>query len=77
MRDILLVDDNRTMLMFMEKMLTKRGFNVITASDGLQALEVLKVNAHIQFVLSDWMMPEMDGCMHSRDMNNMCYRRYF
>ncbi|MGF1868991.1 PP2C family protein-serine/threonine phosphatase [Photobacterium indicum] len=76
MRDILLVDDNRTMLMFMEKMLTKRGFNVITASDGLQALEVLKVNAHIQFVLSDWMMPEMDGIELCARLKSGDYSRY-
>jgi phosphoserine phosphatase RsbU/P len=76
MRDILLVDDNRTMLMFMEKMLTKRGFNVVTANDGLQALDVLKVNPHIQFVLSDWMMPEMDGIELCARLKSGDYSRY-
>lgn len=76
MRDILLVDDNRTMLMFMEKMLTKRGFNVITANDGLQALDVLKVNPHIQFVLSDWMMPEMNGIELCTRLKSGDYSRY-
>ncbi|WP_425440594.1 response regulator [Photobacterium indicum] len=57
-------------------MLTKRGFNVITASDGLQALEVLKVNAHIQFVLSDWMMPEMDGIELCARLKSGDYSRY-
>lgn len=76
MKDILLVDDNRTMLLVWERILSKRGYNVITARDGFDALAVLDEHPHIQFVLSDWMMPNMDGialCSHLKSAN---YARY-
>lgn len=76
MKKILLVDDNRTMLLFMEKVLTKRGFDVITASDGMHALQVLDERQDIQFVLSDWMMPEMDGIELCSRVKAADYGRY-
>ena len=76
MKKILLVDDNRTMLLFMEKVLSKRGFDVITASDGMHALQVLEDRPDIQFVLSDWMMPEMDGIELCSRVKSADYGRY-
>ncbi|PSU09022.1 regulator [Photobacterium gaetbulicola] len=76
MKKILLVDDNRTMLLFMEKVLSKRGFDVITANDGMHALQVLEERPDIQFVLSDWMMPEMDGIELCSRVKSANYGRY-
>ncbi|WP_261857133.1 fused response regulator/phosphatase [Photobacterium sanguinicancri] len=76
MNDILVVDDNRTMLIFMERVLTKRGFTVTTANDGAQALAVLEECPQIQFVLSDWMMPEMDGIELCSRLKSGSYSRY-
>ncbi|KHT63407.1 regulator [Photobacterium gaetbulicola] len=76
MKRILLVDDNRTMLLFMEKVLSKRGFDVITAIDGMHALQVLEERPDIQFVLSDWMMPEMDGIELCSRVKSANYGRY-
>ncbi|OAN13795.1 regulator [Photobacterium jeanii] len=76
MNEILVVDDNRTMLMFMERVLSKRGFKVTTANDGTQALHVLEECPDIQFVLSDWMMPEMDGIELCRRLKSGNYSRY-
>ncbi|NJO88790.1 MAG: response regulator [Chloroflexia bacterium] len=36
-------------------------FNIITVSNGKEALNVIKRNNSIDLILSDWMMPEMDG----------------
>jgi len=76
MKNILLVDDNRTMLLVWKQILTKRGYKVITASDGGQALIKLKENPHIQFVLSDWMMPEMDGIELCKHLKATGYDKY-
>ncbi|HSK42992.1 MAG TPA: PAS domain S-box protein, partial [Candidatus Binatia bacterium] len=56
---VLLVDDNRDMRDYVRRLLSSR-FDVITAENGRQALE--KANQQLPaLVLSDVMMPEMDG----------------
>ncbi|WP_449439274.1 hybrid sensor histidine kinase/response regulator transcription factor [Pedobacter steynii] len=56
---ILLVDDNADILQFIAKELGDT-YNCITASNGQVALNMLKDNA-IQLIVSDVMMPVMDG----------------
>ena len=56
---VLLVDDNRDMRDYVQRLLSSR-FDVTTAENGREALE--KANQQIPaLVLSDVMMPEMDG----------------
>lgn len=58
---ILAVDDSPTMRRIIINTLKRAGFNdVIEASDGKDALAKMKVEA-INFVITDWNMPEMDG----------------
>jgi len=76
MKNILLVDDNRTMLLVWTQILIKRGYNVITAADGVKALEVLAEHPEIQFVLSDWIMPNMDGIELCKALKSGKYSRY-
>lgn len=56
---ILLVDDNEEILEFIEQELSDR-YTVVKAMNGREALEVLKTVA-VQAIVSDVMMPEMDG----------------
>lgn len=57
---IIAVDDEPTSLLLLERHLVKAGHEVITARDGREALALaLEYNPHI--VVSDWMMPDMDG----------------
>ncbi len=57
---ILLVDDENDILEFLSYTLRKEGYEVYTATDGRQAVEVaLDVLPHL--ILLDVMMPEMDG----------------
>lgn len=56
---ILLVDDSDDLLDFLERMLCER-YDVRRAGDGQQALSLLREQA-IQLVVSDIMMPVMDG----------------
>ncbi|MCG8409678.1 MAG: response regulator transcription factor [Bacteroidales bacterium] len=57
---ILLVDDEPDILEFIAYNITKEGFEVCTAQNGKEAIDVAKkVNPHL--ILLDVMMPEMDG----------------
>lgn len=58
---ILIVDDFATMRHIMRKSLMELGFsNVTEAADGVDALEKLG-REDIQFIISDWNMPNMMG----------------
>ncbi len=57
---ILCVDDAPENLKILETILSKSGYDVITASDGKAALHYIQ-NGNIDLVLLDVMMPEMDG----------------
>ena len=56
---LLLVDDNEEILEFLEHELNEK-YTIIKAFNGQEALEILKENA-VQLVISDVMMPVMDG----------------
>ncbi len=59
---ILVVDDSSTMRRIIINTLNKLGYkNVVEASNGLEALAVLKENPDVSLILTDWNMPEMDG----------------
>lgn len=60
MKKILLVDDSMTMLMSMEGVLKRAGFDVKTATDGPKALTMLDSYAP-DLVITDLNMPGMDG----------------
>ncbi|MGB3724359.1 MAG: response regulator [Glaciecola sp.] len=60
MKKILLVDDSKTMLMSMEGILKRSGFEVSTAESGTEALGKLG-GFKPDLIISDLNMPEMDG----------------
>nr|WP_286237675.1 chemotaxis response regulator CheY [Neptuniibacter halophilus] len=67
---ILVVDDFSTMRRIIRKLLSELGFkNIIEAEDGTKALTVLK-NEHIDFVLTDWNMPNMTGLDLLKEIRN-------
>ncbi|MEM9762068.1 MAG: SpoIIE family protein phosphatase [Pseudomonadota bacterium] len=57
---ILVVDDSATQRIALSAHLKRWGFTVLEAQNGIQALEVLDTS-HVDMVLTDWMMPELDG----------------
>lgn len=57
---ILIVDDDRDLIMLLSDILRKGGYDVISAADGSEAWGILQ-REKIHFVITDWMMPEMDG----------------
>ena len=44
-----------------ERALTRQGYTVLTANDGEQGLEVLATSDQIDLLISDVVMPNMDG----------------
>jgi two-component system chemotaxis response regulator CheY len=58
---VLVVDDFSTMRRIVKNILRQLGFNnVVEADDGTTAWEVLNKD-HIDFIISDWNMPQMTG----------------
>jgi CheY-like chemotaxis protein len=58
---ILIVEDNPMSAKLMEHSLKKLNYQSIIASNGKEALDILAENASINLVVTDVMMPEMDG----------------
>jgi PAS domain S-box-containing protein len=59
---ILLVDDEDLVRNLGEKILAARGYTVLTAANGIEALEVYRSNqGKIDLVILDLMMPQMGG----------------
>ena len=59
---VLLVEDEDVVRSFAVRALTRQGYEVLEAGDGVEALEVMAANqGRIDIVVSDVVMPEMDG----------------
>jgi len=59
-KNILVVDDDRVMLKFISKLLTREGHEVVTAEDGFAALNLLSSFAP-DIMFFDLIMPKIDG----------------
>ena len=57
---ILAVDDDDKCRLLLELHLKIMGFNILLAGNGVEALEILG-NNHIDLIISDQIMPKMDG----------------
>src|SRR3954463_3012507 len=60
MKTVLIVDDEPDILILLRLALEAAGYSTVEASDGREALEVIRA-AHPDVVLLDVMMPLMDG----------------
>jgi CheY-like chemotaxis protein len=58
---ILVVEDEVSLRELLAELLTESLFEVVTAADGVEALNQLKAYPSIQLVLSDVLMPRMNG----------------
>jgi DNA-binding response OmpR family regulator len=70
---ILVVDDEPRYLRLLEANLRTEGFDVFSALDGLQAIEIFSSNP-VDLVLLDVMMPKLDGfatCQRIRQFSNV------
>jgi CheY-like chemotaxis protein len=58
---LLIVEDEEDLREMLRDALERRGFNVVTASNGQEALAAIPKIEHICLVLLDLFMPEMNG----------------
>ena len=59
-REILVVDDSFYTILFLNELLTMKGYHVVTANSGAEGLQKLGIRIP-DLVLLDLMMPGMDG----------------
>jgi len=61
-RTILIVDDSPTVVKFVSFSLKSKGFNIVTACDGMDAIEkISNIHEDIDLVITDLNMPNLDG----------------
>src|SRR5256886_12133725 len=59
---ILLVEDDQTMRVAAQQLLSKVGYRVVTAVDGQQGLDAFRAHrAELQLVITDVVMPKLSG----------------
>ena len=66
---ILLVDDAEDVRNLISNILIHWGYEVEIASSGLEALNMIR-EQNIQLVISDWMMPGMDGIQLCKELRS-------
>lgn len=59
--NILVVDDDQEQRKSLAELLTQSGFNVVEAENGKQAIEILNSEKDFAIIISDVLMPTMDG----------------
>ena len=75
-RTVLLVDDDSRNIFALSSALERRGMNVLTATNGSEAIELIERTPEVAIVLMDIMMPEMDGYQTIEKIRgNSAYRR--
>lgn len=72
MFSIMIVEDNANARKLMELVLLEKGYKVLLAKDGLEALEILD-RQHIDLILLDIMMPNMDGYDLTKTLRDSAY----
>ena len=59
-KNLLIIDDEENMRHMLKTLLDKSGYQVNTAGNGIEALEIVRSKVY-DFILCDLKMPEMDG----------------
>jgi two-component system NtrC family response regulator len=70
MYTILIVDDEPNYLIVLSELLRDEGFEVFTAANGREGLQVVR-DADLDLVITDMQMPEMDGMQLLREVKEL------
>jgi hypothetical protein len=70
-RKCLLVDDNKDILLYLERVLADTGIQSFTARSGFEAIEIVKKVPDIDVVLLDMQMPEMNGIEATKEIRKI------
>jgi two-component system cell cycle sensor histidine kinase/response regulator CckA len=68
---VLLVEDEDMVRAVAERALTRQGYTVVTASDGDEGVEAVRTNPDFDLVVSDVVMPSMDGPAMAREIREL------
>lgn len=60
-KKILLVEDEDPIRLFSSRVLKEKGYEVLEARDGIQAMQMMKTQTDIVLIITDVMMPGIDG----------------
>ena len=61
MHSVLVVEDDPTVRTLMVRILSEKGYRALQAGDGIEALELLAGDPEIELVVTDIVMPRMNG----------------
>ncbi len=75
-RTILVVDDSQTMLQTISIILEREGYTIITAMNGLEALDILNGDTRFNLIFTDMNMPKMDGITLTREIKKLDRHRF-
>ena len=67
-RKVLVVDDDARNIFALTTILENQEMDVLSATNGRQAIEMIKTTPDLSVVLMDIMMPEMDGYETMREI---------
>ncbi|EDM36391.1 two-component hybrid sensor and regulator [Pedobacter sp. BAL39] len=70
-KTVLIADDDVRNIFSLTKALEQHKMKVLAATDGKEALQILKDNPMVDVVLMDMMMPEMDGYESTREIRKI------
>ncbi|MFD1885825.1 CHASE3 domain-containing protein [Paenibacillus wenxiniae] len=70
-RKILIVDDDIRNVYALTSMLERYNMNIVISQNGRDALEILHMDQHIDLILMDIMMPELDGYETMKTVRNL------
>lgn len=70
-KTVLIADDDVRNIFSLTKALEQHKMKVLAATDGKEALQMLKENPLIDIVLMDMMMPEMDGYESTKEIRKI------
>lgn len=74
---ILLVDDDRAIQLLVRRILEKAGHTVVTAANGVEGLSLVD-KFKPQLIMTDWIMPEMDGIEFCKALRqNIAWRNIY
>jgi two-component system, cell cycle sensor histidine kinase and response regulator CckA len=67
-KTVLVVEDQAEVRSVLARVLCSEGYRVLEASDGVEAMEVITAEHEIDLVLSDIVMPRMDGMQLAKNL---------
>ncbi|MDP3449623.1 MAG: response regulator, partial [Anaerolineaceae bacterium] len=70
---IVLVDDEPNVLSSLTRALnSSEYYDIVTANDGVEAIELLKTTSNVALIISDYRMPNLDGISFLLEAQEIC-----